>query len=341
MTEIDPFNIPMVFFRIGWMNHYRGVTADDTITGGGAYVAEHGFGDEMFNYLPFEGRFYGWVMVGRSGKTGKQYTVNLSRIARNGTAGLSLSGVIVVWVAKNPAGGMYVVGWYQNATVFRSPQESPPDPNRKHHGVMIEYVATTEVADAVLLPPDERVIQVPKGGKGSFGQSNMWYADDTSNPSHRAIRLEVLDAIQDSALPPAQRPPHHTLPIQHDVLIRQKVEQIAVETVTQHYRRLRYDVRSVEKDNVGWDLLAKLDKRELRLEVKGLSGSHISVEVTPNEYSKMNEFRDSYRLCVVTNSLSAPLLTIFQYSVESNCWATADGYRLSIRELTSARCTVN
>ncbi len=49
-ATLDPFGTHMVFFRVGWMDQYRGVTTHDTISGGGAYVENHGFGFEVFNY---------------------------------------------------------------------------------------------------------------------------------------------------------------------------------------------------------------------------------------------------------------------------------------------------
>ena len=41
---------PLLVCRTAWMDHYRGVTATDTPTGGGAWVKEHGFGHEAFNF---------------------------------------------------------------------------------------------------------------------------------------------------------------------------------------------------------------------------------------------------------------------------------------------------
>jgi hypothetical protein len=50
----------VIFLRIGWMDHYRGLTSDH-IKGGGAFVAQHGHGHEIFNFLAFEGRVFGYV----------------------------------------------------------------------------------------------------------------------------------------------------------------------------------------------------------------------------------------------------------------------------------------
>jgi hypothetical protein len=62
----DPMSVPMIFLRIGWMNRYEGQTTSDQISGGGAFVEEHGFGHEMFNFQPFEGRVLGYVQPPRT-----------------------------------------------------------------------------------------------------------------------------------------------------------------------------------------------------------------------------------------------------------------------------------
>lgn len=89
-----------------------------------------------------------------------------------------------------------------------------------------------------------------------------------------------------------------------------------------------FDIKSVEKENLGWDLEAIYKKTKLRIEVKGLSGSNLSVEITPNEYSMMNEYMDSYRLCVVINCLNNSVINIFCFSKEKNCWSNDEGKEL-------------
>ena len=71
---------------------------------------------------------------------------------------------------------------------------------------------------------------------------------------------------------------------------------------------------SVESENKGWDLEAYKGKSRLRIEVKGLSGSNLSVRITENEYSQMRSVNNAnYRLCVVTNAVSSPHLWTFAY----------------------------
>jgi hypothetical protein len=77
-------------------------------------------------------------------------------------------------------------------------------------------------------------------------------------------------------------------------------------------------------------------ERELKLEVKGLSGPQIVVDLTPNEYASMQRHRDSYRVCVVTGAFTAPCLTVFAYSPDSGRWESPDRAGLRIQEIVAA-----
>jgi len=119
----------------------------------------------------------------------------------------------------------------------------------------------------------------------------------------------------------------------------QEVLAVVAATVA-YYSGLGYRVESVEKDNKGWDLDAVHQNLNvgLKLEVKGLAGQETCVEVTPNEYAKMKEHRDVYRLCVVTDALKSPQLAIFSYSGESHEWQDQKGRTLRIEDIIAARC---
>jgi hypothetical protein len=326
---------PMIFLRTGWMDRYRGLTLGDEIRGGGSFVAEHGFGHEIFNFLPFEGQVFGYVQPpGAAHNDESERTININRLgAANGDR--SVSGVLAVWVATRPGGGMVIVGWYKNATISRDWQKPPGGSQRSHQGKGFGYYITAAAEDATLLPKDERLVLLAKG-KGGMGQSNVWYADRTG--AHEEFRQMVQSYVTTRHLPPPLTPPDRAKSA--DPFIRQLVERAAVAETDRYYTGLGYGVGSVEKDNLGWDLNAVHPTRgaNLKLEVKGLSGNDLCVEVTPNEYARMNEHRDVYRLCVVTDALGDPQLTIFAYSTESQRWEDNDGRLLGIEEIVAARC---
>lgn len=121
-----------------------------------------------------------------------------------------------------------------------------------------------------------------------------------------------------------------------------KVEKAAIKEVRKHYQILGYEVESVERDNVGWDLEATAGRVKLRIEVKGLSGSIPVGELTPNEFVAFSETSPTYRLAIVTNSLYAPSLVICRHISETNRWIV-DGIptaTVTIRQKTSATINV-
>jgi hypothetical protein len=122
--------------------------------------------------------------------------------------------------------------------------------------------------------------------------------------------------------------------------LRTRVEQAAVAIVTAHFEDLGYHILPREQENLGWDLEATCGTRKLLLEVKGLSGASLCVELTPNEFAKMDLHKHTYCLCVVTDALTSPVLSIFSYSAESNCWQDEKQRILQVRPLTGARCSL-
>ena len=167
--------MPMVLFNIGWMKEYRGQTSDDSIHGGGEYVAQHNHGFEVENFLPIGGWYYGYgPPPERAG------VIRLQRLDPGVEAGAEyLDGVTVVFVATRPEGGGVVVGWYRNARVWREGKRRP-DPG---HDV---YFAKARTEDCILLGVDDRTFDVPRSRKndGVFGIArNIRYTfDDHGNP---------------------------------------------------------------------------------------------------------------------------------------------------------------
>lgn len=125
---------------------------------------------------------------------------------------------------------------------------------------------------------------------------------------------------------------------QPDPELRVKVERAAVAEVTSYFRDRGYAVESYERDNVGWDLLATKGSELLRLEVKGLAGDRLCVELTPNEYENMKRWQDSYYVCVVTDALATPQLAIFRY--RDGAWQDDKQRVLVIEERVAARCSL-
>lgn len=316
----------MIFLNVGWMKNYKGLKSDK-IVGGGSFVQEHGYGHEIFNFLPYNGYMYGYV----------QPISEKIRINRLGASeqDQSVDGVLAVWVSKSPSSGVFIVGWYKNATVYRDRQPAPKNSNRKYKRENLGYYIKAKAEDCTRLPIDKRVLKIPRG-KGGMGQSNVWYADQSG---HTRFKQNVLDFINEGKISKNHEPTKtkNGKVWQPDPYKRQKIEKIAIKMTTTHYGDLGYVVDSVEKDNAGWDLEATMNDKTLKLEVKGLSREEILIELTPNEYEKMKKYKDNYRICVVTNALSKrTLLTIFSFSPENGKWEDDMGNELKITEIVSA-----
>jgi hypothetical protein len=173
---------PLLVLNIGWMEKYKGLEEDQVI-GGGLYVWEHGWGYEIFNFLPFEGFMYGFVQP--PGRKEIPYNSRIIHIERLGASKKAyfVDCVLVAWVASSLGIGTYLVGWYRNAAVFRQWQKPPEGSNREFEGKSFGYYVRAREEDCVLLPHEQRTLRVPRAkdpgnlGKGGFGQANLWFAD--------------------------------------------------------------------------------------------------------------------------------------------------------------------
>jgi hypothetical protein len=185
----------MLFCRVGWMPKYQGEKDSQgkvDIQGGGKFVPEHGFGYEMYNFLPDDqGNVYGYVRGG-----GK---MDIDRLgAKRGDK--SISQVLVIWVATHPKeGGMCIVGWYNDATVFRSHQPCPqhltgkrPLPDRSYQW---GFRVVAKYGDTLLLGENNRTFLVPQATEDSsgMGQRHIWYADEKKD---QALRQRVLEYVE-------------------------------------------------------------------------------------------------------------------------------------------------
>jgi len=188
----------LIFLNIGWMEKYEGLDGD-SISGGGSHVAKHGYGHEIFNFLPWRDRMYGYAETKR---------VNIERLGARPKA-RSLSGVLAIWVARRPgSGGTFIVGWYDNATLYREAQEPIFATNRRiseyisrnvralpgDAGKYAYYIASAAADDCQLLLPKDRTFGVPRRGKENMGQRNLWYAD---SPSKLDFRNRVVGYVNE------------------------------------------------------------------------------------------------------------------------------------------------
>lgn len=180
--------MPILFCNVGWMNKYNGI-AGDSIERGGKYN-KHSIGHEVCNFTNNQGFVYGYVQpVGDSIKLEK---LGASKIDEK------IAGVTVVWTAGPERGGTVVVGWYEDATVYRNLQSiEKPSALQKENGVL-SYRVKTPFHKATLLPAEQRELIIPRGIKGGIGQSNIWFADKDES---QEIVAQVQNLIKTGGTP--------------------------------------------------------------------------------------------------------------------------------------------
>ncbi len=326
----------MLFCRVAWMEHYRGNHRSDIPLRGGKFPDEHGFGFEMYNFLPDEsGLLYGYME--------SRGDLQLWRI--DASARLRLDRILVIWCANDAANNLRIVGWYGDATVFAIRQPCPPHLVRQRTlpdpTLLWVYHVRAPADKAVLLPARQRDFYIPRArldGMG-FGRHAVWYADE---PEHQAYRRRVLNYVRQvqSRVDSSVHKRRHGGGYQPDTQRRQQVERAAVDHVTRCFVDLQWDVDDVSSDNLGWDLEARRLGQLLRIEVKGQSGGTIGTELTPSEYAAMKKYSpEGYCLCVVTDSLDEnPTLHRFVYRGDEDEWEDEEStVRLRLKKRTSAR----
>jgi hypothetical protein len=247
--------------------------------------------------------------------------------------------VTVVWIAKSPRDKKnYIVGWYKNATVYRDNEHQRV---MRSGDVSIGYQITAKLEGAhKLLPVDARVFRIPTAKeKGNLGQSPVWYGKDDA--FRDSVRKYIQDGLVENKAKSSGKSPR-----QPDAELRRKIEQAAIDHATGHYTSPlggNRSVKSVELDGKGWDLEATAaDGDVINIEVKGLSGPQIVVELTPNEYAMMKVQRERYVIYILSSALDANKKAhIFRFdssqSSRSNLvWEADDGRVLDIKELLAA-----
>jgi hypothetical protein len=319
----------IIYFNIGWMIHYAGLDDADPTLGGHGFLRENRHGAEAYNFVPTKsGALLGYRPPGSRDQT------NINRLGATPQDAF-VDDILVVWMAREPGTSRtLIVGWYQNARIYREAQNS----NRMLNGEIEYYTAETTVKHGKLLPPEERTFEIRSSSQSpgeGFGRSPTWYGADP-------VDDRVWRYVQSFGAKPAKgtkKPPRNNNPE-----LRRKVEKNAVKHAIAHYEG-RYGKgcwKTVEEDRVGWDLEIFAPDRSLLVEVKGLMGPDLICELTPNEYEKMMfaKHRPNYIVYIVNNALAerpaVPVASIFEH-IKGRIWRTADGRELVIAERTGAR----
>ncbi|MCI5076399.1 DUF3883 domain-containing protein [Oricola sp.] len=337
----------IVVFHTAWMARYDG-DRTSLSAGGFKFAVENGYGHEMFNFRDIDGVRYGYVPP-----TGNLHLEKHFEVPRQ--AG-TLEGATVVWTAPHPEqGGRAVVGVWRDATVFREVQHPTGKLARQRmiDGEAASYRCTAKAENCVLLEPDARPIFVrpgqPRNGESWPGQQKVFYPKPGS-PALKLLNRILKDVDPQQAPkgePDTRKPKAGRSNWRVDVERRRRIEEAAVLAVGIKLEGLGFTIKSVEKDNLGYDLVATRDDDVLHVEVKGRSGSDVSAELTVNEFDCLKKYQRSrnpnahYRIAIVTNALTNPIINEFvMVRGQKSQWCTLDGeWRLNFEERMAARIT--
>lgn len=299
--------------RVGFMKFYQGPKpGDEKPIGGGSYNTEE-IGHEAYNFLNISGTLYGYFQPHMK----PPYEINLSRIEQGYTDD-KIDNVLVIWFATNPIDrGQVVIGWYKNATVFRSIQSSNALPLRENYN----YNIKARVEDCVLLPISKRKFPVGHDiegeKKGNPGQANAFYvlddkgqAKDLRTPNNAWITKLTRyvkdydgskissreDEIQEDILTAEHSSGGQGF--QSDVEARLMIESHAMAICKKYYSDEKYVVEDVSA-NRPYDFIITKNGLSRFVEVKGTQTTGDTIILTKNEVELSRTQGDRMALFIV------------------------------------------
>ena len=293
MTTVDENGVQqqrVLFARVGWMHFYGGPVPDDERPIGGGRFNNTNIGLEIFNFKDSAGNLYGYFQPTMSSNS-----VALERIDPKASGADELDHVVVVFVARNPYGRQVIIGWYNDARVFRNEvKQSPGKPEGYGH------FCSAKRGDCVLLPRDNRNLEIPSG-KGAMGQANVCYSlTQKGLPKEAPWIREALDFMADYQggdilAKPELDAEQESAAAAEKALAQSKgqgfprtpeerraVEYHAMYVAQQHFADTGYEVTDVSAQRP-YDLLCKKADEELHVEVKGTTTDGDIIVLTNNE----------------------------------------------------------
>lgn len=182
----------VVFINLTEMDHYNGL--EENLKGGGKFVEQNGYGHEIFNFRPDNGKCYGYTPAWGN--------INLARISgtiNHDALGNYIDDVLVVFTCSRESEGRIVCGLYQHARVYADPVDDKRSTRLieiNGQRVFAEYNIVCNQEDAVLIDRDDRVKPLPHSSRNNgvgHGQKSVWYVD---KPDRKELKNELLDYVE-------------------------------------------------------------------------------------------------------------------------------------------------
>jgi hypothetical protein len=324
MSKID-ITKPIIFMRIAWMEHYKGITPTDIPKGAGSYVDENGHGGEVHNFLKKGNYFYGFVRVSKDGN------INLKKLGAEREAKI-LDGVNIVFFSKDPEfGSQYIVGCYKNARIYKTVQTFHLSNGRKRY-----YNSRCKAGDEILIPTELR----NKSIEGP-GQSNLFYAKEHLTKKQLQEIVDFIENPKDNKIKKestARKSSGRGWAM--DAELKKEIEVSAMDFTAAYFERKGFEIIDVHKENKGWDLEAVKGKKIFHLEVKGTQNAFGAVLLTPNEYTHFKSKKSTFRLCVVYHALDAKKTAIDIIYHDGKRWVNSTGNDINRKEAVSAMISI-
>jgi hypothetical protein len=295
------------------MKFYKGPKpGDEKPIGGGSYNTEE-IGHEAYNYSNINGVLYGYFQPHMK----QPYEINLGRIEQGYTDD-EIDKVLVIWFATNPIDrGQVVVGWYKNATVFKSIQSPNTLPQRGNYN----YNIKAQKKHCVLLPISKRKFPVGHGIKGikegNPGQANAFYVlndqgqpKDLNNPVNAWITKlveyvenydgSIISSQEDEVQEDILTAEHSSgeQGFQSDVEVRLMIESHAMNICKEHYLDKGYKVEDVSATH-SYDFIITKRGVSRFIEVKGTQTAGDTIILTKNEVDLSRTQGESMALFLV------------------------------------------
>jgi hypothetical protein len=281
----------IAFAKVGWSEHYEG----GPVLGRHADIKKYNDAHELFNFLQGPSlRYYGFIPP-------------TSKYQRPPQPKDPSNWLVIFVAARNGNGPLTVVGWYENASfeaeyVKRPEYKEGVDFETDVNGTSYVYCISSD--HVVLIPPNDRNIEI-SGDR--FRRASLVYA--RGNGSEENWREEL--AVSAERILKTYHDNKNNKITPPDSVHRKAVETAAIEAVKDFLRHQQgYRITDRQKDNCGYDLLAKREQQpiELHVEVKGTNSSVPRFFISRTEKAYM--YNPRWRLAIVTNALDNPVVSV-------------------------------
>ena len=137
-------------------------------------------------------------------------------------------------------------------------------------------------------------------GNNGFKYFSYYFEENEVEKATKEFFENILPNLKEVNIPASVK--KYTPP---ETEVKREIEKTAVEIASNYYAEKGYSVKSVENENLGWDLTVVKTEEELHVEVKGTSRNDYHFFLSKQEYKKMNG-DSKWRLFVVKDALGNP-----------------------------------